>query len=338
VTHQDSHSSDSLPDSLWLPSDWPDVHVAVALSGGADSVALLRALVHRKKETGRTGALHALHVDHRLRGMESDADAQWCRELCESLGVSFELQTCDTAALAAKQGDGMEAAARAQRYELLTDAAERAGVRYLATAHTRDDQVETVLFRILRGTGLRGLAGIPQSRPLTPAVTLIRPLLATSRESVIHYLTELGQTHRIDGSNTDLRYTRNRLRHELLPLLREKYNAEIDAALVRLAAQASDAQGVVEREAQRLLETPRLATSPQTIALECTRFANHAPTLVREALRLVWRESGFPEQGMTHEWWNRLATLALQAASGTVLNLPGNVRASIVDERLVLER
>src|SRR5690606_37864975 len=140
------------------PRLWRDVHVGVALSGGADSAALLLATSELKRRAGGRGEVFALHVDHPLRGAVSDADALWCEQFCSRLAVPLQRLTADVEARARQDGDGIEAAARAERYRVLTEAAEARGARYLFMGHTRDDQVETVLFRILRGTGLRGLA------------------------------------------------------------------------------------------------------------------------------------------------------------------------------------
>jgi tRNA(Ile)-lysidine synthase len=320
--------------ALWLPPGWQALNVAVALSGGADSMALLRQLLQLKRDQGGAGKLLALHINHQLRGTESDEDAQWCLQQCRQLQVPLQVQCVDTAAEAA--GDGIEAAARAARYRLLTQAAQQAGARYLATAHTRDDQVETVLFRIFRGTGLRGLSGIPQTRPLSPALTLIRPLLACSRTMVLGYLAQLGQAYRTDGSNTDREFARNRLRHDLLPQLRDQYNPEIDSALVRLAAQAAAAQHAIAPQAQQLLEESQLSAEQGTLAFDLAKFSGQAQPLVCEALRIAWREAGWAQQAMTYQWWSTLSELALAPDAQAVLNLPGQVQASIAGGRLVL--
>jgi len=322
---------------LWLPEDWCELNVAVALSGGADSISLLRALWQHKTKHGGAGQVIALHVDHQLRGEESAADARWCQQACDAWGITLKVLTCDTAHSAAESGMGLEAAARMQRYQLLTTAAEQAGVRYLATAHTEDDQVETVLFRILRGTGLRGLGGIPRTRILTPSLTLIRPLLGCSRQLVTGYLAELGQTYRTDSSNTDDQFTRNSLRHELLPLLRKKYNPQLSVALLRLATQASQTQQLLEQQALDLLDRSQLAIQARSLSLCWQAFARQDRGIVCEALRIAWREAGLAEQAMTHAWWLRLADLALATQESQVLNLPGKVRASITGDLLLLQ-
>ncbi len=320
----------------WPGEGWCDLHVAVALSGGADSVALLRAVLEIKQQVGGAGSVTALHVNHQLRGVESDADAVWCEQLCQTLGTSLIVLTGDVARRAADDGDGIEAAARAERYELLTQAAEGLGARYLVTAHTSGDQAETVLLRLLRGAGLRGLSGIPRTRALTPSLTLVRPLLDCSRETLTAYLAELGQSYRSDSSNLSIAYTRNRVRNELLPLLREQYNAEVDNALRRFAAQAEDAQRLIEALAGDLLAKCELLSGDAQLSLLASPFHGEPTIVVCEALRIAWRNANLPEQAMTYQWWRRLAELADETLKGEIFNLPAGVRASIDDDRLCL--
>jgi len=326
-----------LLDRDWPAANWRDVNVAVAISGGADSTALLRALADLKNRHGGEGRLFALHVDHQVRGAESDGDSRWCDALCDSLVIPLQVVVGDPRPIAAEEGDGLEAAARQLRYRLLAEAAEQGGARYLATAHTQDDQVETVLFRMLRGSGLRGLAGIPRRRALSESVTLIRPMLSCSRAAIGEYLASLGQNFRLDSSNQDQRFTRNRLRHDLLPHLREQYNADLDTALLGLAAQAADAQQVVEAQARELLSQSTLERSAHRVSLSLT-LDHSSPTLILcEALRIVWRDAELPERDMTRQWWLQLAKLAADPAHGEILNLPGNVRASNSADALLLE-
>jgi len=332
--------------NAWPPADWRPVHVAIAVSGGPDSMALLRAVLELQSQYQGAGRLSVLHVNHRLRAAESDDDAAWLASQCAALGVPLTVLHGNAADRCQTMGDGVEAAARQERYQLLAEAAERLGVRYLATGHTRDDQVETVLFRLLRGSGLRGLRGIPRTRRLTPAVTLVRPLLDCSREALTSYLGALDQSYRTDRTNTDIRITRNRIRHELLPQLREAYNADIDAALLRLSAQSNDAQQLLETQAGKLLKqcaaesvrTPADAShaEQQQLSLAIEPFSQQPAILVCEALRLAWREAGLPEQAMTYHWWRRLTELAQDLHSGQILNLPGNVLATVSDDRLLL--
>ncbi|NOY40317.1 MAG: tRNA lysidine(34) synthetase TilS [Planctomycetes bacterium] len=326
----------------WPPAIWRDIHVAVAISGGCDSTALLRALLQVKAECGGNGSIFALHVNHQLRGDESDQDAEWCQQQCDLLGVPLTILRGTAAERAEADGDGLEAAARAERYELLTTAAEQAGARYLAIAHTQNDQVETVLFRLLRGSGLRGLAGIPHTRPLTSSVTLARPLLDCCRADLASYLASLGQSYRNDGSNSERRFARNRVRHDLLPKLREDFNPDVDAALLRLATQADDVQQYLESQAQELLGRCDVRrTSPDAsraqISLALLPLSEGPSVVVCEALRIVWRSAGLPEQAMTYGKWHQLAQLAKSDDDSTVLNLPGGVQARVSAGLLVLQ-
>lgn len=320
----------------WPGESWRDLHVTVALSGGSDSVALLHAVLEIKRQVSGAGSVTALHVNHQLREAESDADEAWCKQLCQTLDVPLTVLKGDVARRAATDGDGIEAAARAERYELLTHAAEQLGARYLVIAHTSGDQAETVLLRLLRGAGLRGLSGIPRTRALTPSLTLVRPLLECSPEMLTAYLAELGQSYRTDSTNLSTEYARNRVRNELLPLLREQYNTEVDDALRRLAAQAEDAQRLVEALAGDLLAKCELSSSDSQLSLLVSPLYGEPPITVCEALRIAWRNANLPEQAMTYQWWRRLARLADSTAEEEILNLPAGVRASTEEGRLCL--
>jgi tRNA(Ile)-lysidine synthase len=320
--------------AAWPAEQWRDVHVAVAVSGGADSMALLRGLLELRERDGGAGGVHAAHVNHQLRP-EADADEAWLQAECAKLGVPLSVERMDVAALAAVRGDGVEAAAREARYQGLTSMAEGVGARFVALGHTRDDQVETILFRVLRGTGLRGLGGIPATRRMSASVMGVRPLLGLSHEDVLGYLEAIGQAHREDASNVENRFTRNRVRHELLPLLRDEYNHEVDAAIVRLGTMASDAQAVIEELAEELLARCRnIGAQRHVVSGERGIVLNTAPLgaarriVAIEALRRAWREAGFGEQGMTRQWWGRLAQFAQSEAASDALNLPGNVHAT----------
>jgi tRNA(Ile)-lysidine synthase len=317
--------------AAWPASKWRDVHVVVAVSGGADSMALLRGLLELKQRDGGAGAVHAVHVNHQLRREAADADETWVLAECKRLGVPLAVERANVTALAARQGDGLEAAARTARYAILIAAAERLGARFVALGHTQDDQVETVLFRVLRGTGLRGLAGMPAMRRLSASVSAVRPLLAFTREDVLRYLEETGQCYREDASNVENRFTRNRVRHELLPLLRDEYNHEVDAALVRLGSLAGEAQAVIDDLAEKLLERCRVSSNDKyTIALQTVPLMGVREILAADVMRRAWREAQFAEQGMTREKWRQLAQFAqaVDASTASGLTLPGNVQVS----------
>lgn len=324
--------------AAWPPSIWRDVGVAVAVSGGADSVALLLAL--RAVRVEGAGRLTVAHFNHGLRGAESEADAEFVATLCSHLGVDCQIGRPATP-LAGGSPDGVEAAARAARYHFLERTAERLGARYVVTAHTADDQAETILHHVMRGTGLRGLAGIHAVRPLGPAVTLVRPMLKLGRDEVLDYLGALGQPYREDRTNRDVRFTRNRIRHELLPLLKRDYAPGIVESLSRLGSLAADAGQVIDKLADNLLERTLIESNADQVTLDCRRLASEDRHLVRELFAALWRRQAWPLRAMGYAEWNVLADLALaETTPGDTIArkqiLPGAISAERRAERLVL--
>lgn len=183
--------------------------VTVAVSGGADSVALLHAMLAISEKRGFK--VYAAHLNHCLRGAESDGDERFVRDLCESWNVELTVEKIDVPEIAAKTCRGTEETAREERYAFL----QRAARGKIATAHTADDNAETLLFRLARGTGLDGLCGIPPVRG-----NIIRPLLYCTRAAVERYCDENGLAYRNDSTNSDIRYSRNRIRHTVMPGLK----------------------------------------------------------------------------------------------------------------------
>jgi tRNA(Ile)-lysidine synthase len=269
----------------------------VAVSGGADSVALLRAL-----QTLYPGALTVAHINHQLRGAESDGDEAFVRELAGKLDLSFNAKTVDVAAVAA--GENLEATARHVRYEFFAELASTVGASWIATGHTADDQAETVLHRLIRGTGLRGLRGIARQQ-----ASVVRPLLTVTRSEVLEYLASLDQPFREDSSNADPRFTRNRLRRELLPLLKT-FNPAIVSALGQIASQAGEAFEVLESEAALWAAEVELPRAGDRLILDAAKLAAAHPHRVRELLRLLWQRENWPVTDMTADHWSRLVAVA----------------------------
>ncbi len=252
--------------------------VVAAVSGGPDSVALLHALIAARESSGPFPVTIA-HLNHRLRGAESDADEAFTADLHARLtaagvpALGLRLHRIDVAATARADGANLEATARRVRYQWLTELAHEVGVRWIATGHTADDQAETVLHRLLRGTGLQGLRGIASTRELAPGVGVVRPLLQTRRAEIIAYLTALGQPFREDSTNRDPAFTRNRIRHELLPHLAARYNPAASLVLARLAEQAEELYRDEETAAGRLVDGRASCRAPGDDA----RFRPAAP-------------------------------------------------------------
>lgn len=302
-------------------SPWRRHTVLLAVSGGADSVALLRACEKLWREEPGDGRLMVLHANHQLRGAESDADADFVVALCETLGLPCVSRRLNIR----KTGHGPEADARLARYTFLEETAEKLGARYLFTAHTRDDQAETVLHHVIRGTGLAGLAGMRKTRPLTPAVTLLRPMLDATRAEVLAYLETLGQSFREDSSNAALVFTRNRIRRTLMPLLRAEFNPRVENALLRLAELARETEDFLDGETEKFYAAAvRVISSSQTVEIRLDACRDAAPLLKKELLRKLWARHGWTMQEMGKREWDELAEM-LSGDPLPARDFPGDV-------------
>ncbi len=323
--------------AAWPPQRWHDVTVLVAVSGGADSVALLLGLVALK--TQGAGRLVVAHFNHGVRGPEADEDATWVERLAERYGLPCRIgRATDEVWTRFDTGDGFEAAARSARYAFLTETAHDVGARYVALAHTADDQAETVLHRILRGTGIGGLAGMPRTRLLAPGVTLIRPLLALRRHELRAYLTERGQDWREDATNVQWEWTRNRIRGQLLPHLESEYNPEVINALLRLSHLAREAQSTIDQAAGELLERCLVAATAREAVIDTKALRGYSLYLVGECLIALWRRQNWPRQALGLDEWRQLASLAAEdsAPAPKTLTLPGGIIAQRQEARLLL--
>ena len=276
----------------------------VAVSGGGDSVGLLRLLHPLAGTLGLR--LSVAHLDHGVRGEEAHADAAFVAALAGSLGLPFVLGAWQPT----RRGH-FESDARRARYEWLTEVARVRGAAVIAVGHTLDDQAETILHRIIRGTGLRGLAGMPSRRVLSsrPRLTLVRPLLGVSRHEVRAFLAARQQPYREDESNADLSRTRARIRRDLLPKLAADYNPKVTPALVRWRLLAAKSERAMEADLRDVERSAVITQTPDCIVLK-HGFMHSIPLFQRaEVLRRVWRKAGWPEASMSASRWLRLAAL-----------------------------
>lgn len=271
------------------------MRVAVGVSGGADSVALLRALAEAAAEIGL--ALSVAHLHHGLRGAEADEDAQFVAELAQRLGLALHSHRVDTAAAARAERMTLEEAARHLRYAWFRDLLAQGRADAVATAHTLDDQAETVLHRLLRGAWTEGLGGIHPVIACTGGV-ILRPFLSARHDEIVAWLREIGQPWREDASNQDTAFTRNRIRRELLPQL-AAFNPRIAEQLAHMATLARDEESWWDAELARVLPSLLLpgrpvrgggravSTHPHagSLGMELERLRALAPALRRRVLR-----------------------------------------------------
>jgi len=302
-----------------LASGLPGRPLLAAVSGGADSLALLLAL---RRSLPPTRPLVALHLHHGIRGRAADADAAFVRARCAALGVPLLEQRGDAPALARRDGLSLEMAARQLRYAFFRDALRRTGGLAVATAHTADDQAETVLLKLLRGAGPRGLGGIA-ARGVALGVPVIRPLLAVSRPAVELFLRAAGETWREDRTNRDTRLLRNRVRHELLPLLERRFNPRIRALLVRTAAVLQDEEAWLEPGVRRAAARVRAAAG----GVDGAALAALAPALRRRVLRAWLLDGGYPETALGYDRLCRLEALVGVRTGSRAVPLGAGYRA-----------
>ncbi|HKT87197.1 MAG TPA: tRNA lysidine(34) synthetase TilS [Candidatus Sulfotelmatobacter sp.] len=273
--------------------------VAVAVSGGADSVGLLRILLELREELGTV--LSVAHFHHGIRGADADADEKFVAELASTFGLEFHLGRGDARAYAAQKKISLETAARQLRRGFF-ESLPANGIKRIATAHTLDDQAETVLMKVVRGAGTRGMAGIfPEQR--LGSSSIVRPLLGIHREEIRAYLGNLGQPWRDDLTNSDLTITRNRVRARVLPGLREELNPAVDISLAHLAEISRAEEEYWAEQTKRLLPVVsrsgepargggRRQTSAGAIGLDIQTFRQQPLALQRRLLRAAAEQIG----------------------------------------------
>ena len=291
----------------------PGTRVLCGLSGGADSVSLLLCL----QELGYD--VCACHLNHGLRGADADADEAFCSALCKSHQIPFVSERCDANQAACNSKQSVETAARALRYDFFTRCAKKFHAHRIATAHTADDNLETMLFHLIRGTGTAGLSGIPPVRD-----NIIRPLIAVERQQLVWYLQEKGQDWRTDATNLDDSCTRNKIRHHVIPALKQiepqaARHAVQAAALLRQDDTCLNALAQV-KDAKIDVET--LLTMPEAIASRAVRHL------------LTQADVPIGEIGQKHI----LAVMRLAKKTHGSVNLPGRKRAVLRNHCVIVEQ
>lgn len=255
--------------------------VLVALSGGADSVALLHVLISLKEEYSLT--LYAAHFNHGIRGKEADRDEAFAADLCEEYKVPLYRRKADVPAIAAESGESEELCGRRQRYSFFEETARALGGAKIATAHHRDDNVETVLWNLTRGSGIGGLCGIPVKRG-----NIIRPLLCVSREQIEAYCRGNGLPFVTDSTNLSDDYTRNRLRRQVMPVLRE-LNGSVGENIGRTASIMREADDYFNK-----ISTVELKKAKNAFGYSCEALTALEPIVLKYAVKNLLENAGAP--------------------------------------------
>ncbi|MBI4342838.1 MAG: tRNA lysidine(34) synthetase TilS [Candidatus Omnitrophica bacterium] len=308
--------------------------LVVAVSGGPDSVVLLHVLHRLRAEWKLT--LRAAHLDHGLRD-DSPRDAAFVEELASRWRVPVTIERREVAVLCRRRGWSLEDGARRLRYQFLVDVAQRHSASHVALAHTADDQAETVLMRLVRGTGLLGLGAMPAMRRIGE-VWIVRPLLEVWRAEILAYLAEHQLSACQDATNDDQRFVRNRIRHELLPLLVRHYNPNIKDALTQLAEQSRWDYAYLQAAADRQWKRTAGVEAPAHVTLRVAVFRRQPKAIQRQLVRQVIQRIRAEEGRWEFRHWIEVERLFSERPIGTVLDLPGGVQAMREEERVVFRR
>ena len=266
-----------------------DQHVVIAVSGGVDSVVLLHTITLLAAENNIT--LSVAHANHALRGADSDDDERFVASIAQSHGTPFSCDRLDVTRHARATGLGIEGAARELRYAFLTKVARDRGANVVLTAHNMDDNAETMLMNVARGSGTQGLSGIPPERELENGVRLIRPLLTVSRSHIKNAAEVWGLQWREDSSNSDLHYLRNKVRAEILPAMRTVFGPAVTARILRSSELVRDANSVLQKVIEELLPSIVRFETDDTCVFLIDAMHGLPRGLVRELFRTAMNNS-----------------------------------------------
>ena len=311
----------------------------VAVSGGPDSVALLHLLCDLRKELGLH--LEVAHLQHGIRGAEAQEDARFVAELAETLGLPFHLKEVNLRQIQSASGKGnLEALARVERYRFFAAVARERKLGKIATAHTQDDQAETVLMWLLRGSGLKGLGGMPLVHPLdganvepTSRLMVVRPLLYVSRAEIEEYLKEKDLTFRFDRSNQDLSFLRNWIRLKLIPQLKEKMDRNLPARLAQQAELIREEEDLLNGLAHAAINEIRTAEGMNRGSL-----LKHSKAMQRRLLRLWIEGTRGHLRGLDFQHVEALLDLIADGPPQGRLSIPGGWQLVKEYETLRLEK
>jgi tRNA(Ile)-lysidine synthase len=288
--------------------------ILVGVSGGIDSI-VLASILSKLKRSGTFKSLAIAHLNHNLRGKSSDSDAQFVKKFAKKIGAEYYEGSADVRSVALKEKIGIEEAARMLRYDYFIACAEENNIKWVATAHNANDQLETILMNIVRGSGIRGMKGIPKARDLARRVTLIRPLLDNSREQILNYAKKEKLKWREDHTNSSDDYTRNRIRKSVVPALRDSYpDKNIYSGVITLTKNMEGVAAYIDAEVEKLrkkavIRSKELFIRPTHVEIATAALRSASPIISRELIaseieRLLGRYFSFDSSS-----WQRVNQL-----------------------------
>lgn len=314
-----------------------DDKILLAVSGGADSTALLYAISSLSSNKILKAELHCAHINHQLRGNLADTDEDFVIEQAVKLNMPITTKQADVCKFAAHEKLSIETAARQLRITNLIQIAKANNCNTIATAHQKNDNAETLIQRLSRGTGCRGLGGIWPKRTLKNELMFVRPFLCFERNEIIEYLKQQNLKWRQDHTNTDCTYRRNYIRHRLLPMLQQDYTGSLVEQLSNLSESARRFYQMIRRHAEEIW--PKAADcSDENITLDIKTLSAQPQPVIVELLRRGLTTLGCGEKNLTHYHFERIIQLARQNTSGRKIDLPGEYSVRVEYENLILSR
>ncbi len=309
----------------------PGDHVWVAVSGGIDSIVLLDVLLQIREDWQLT--LGVLHLNHGIRGTESDADEAFVRRLAHAHGLKLHSEKRDVPRFARRHQLGLEEAARKQRYAFFETILAHSDFNKVALGHQKNDQAETILENLLRGAGLTGLRGIPVRWG-----PFVWPLLWANRSDIRRYAKARGLKFRDDSSNVDVRFRRNRLRHELLPYLEKHFNPEIVKSLNQLGEVAAETENFLVAEAERTVRDCILARETTKIILDIHKFSDYFNSVQKYIFKHLLLQMGAKQSDLTFGKYRALLDLVQNRQKGKRVVISADLDVLLDHAGLVIEK
>lgn len=302
--------------------------VIVGVSGGPDSVVLLHILHCLEKRLGIS--LYAAHLNHMFRGEEAKGDALFVQAICSHWGIPCISAEKDVPAYARDKGLSSQVAARELRYQFFCDVLQKTAGHKIALAHHANDQAESVLMNIFRGSGLRGLAGITPIRDNL----YIRPLLKIRRAEIEQYCQQQGLSYRIDSSNLKTKYRRNKLRHHLIPLLEKEYAPGLVGILSRMADQVREEDEFLEGLADEMYQKVLLRRDGSALVLDRKKLMNQSTVLLRRIIRIAYQQLNGTKQGIAFEHVDNLINHLKRGGAEKIIEMPTGIKVRLALDRV----
>jgi len=315
----------------------PGEKVLLAISGGADSTALVHVLVKLKAQKLLNNDFLCIHINHQLRGSDADADEKFVIELGQKFDLPVITKKIDIKKIARENKLSIETAARNERLKVILETAKANNCSTIATAHHCNDNAETILQRLARGTGFKGLAGIWPKRPFPDNIIITRPILSAARSEIIEYLTENNLPFCHDYTNDQCQYRRNFIRHKLLPQLQQQCENDLSQLLSNLSVSARQLYLKIERTAQSLWSHIATVTDNQ-VEINIERFADKLPELQVEFIRIAFSIIGSGQQNITAQHYQRIIELANKNITGKTIELPSRFEVSRQYNKLIFKK